>query len=73
MTKKPKKELEDLGKTVVKKVLGKKQPTVEVPIRALSNVNFNEKTNTLELGGRSATRSFFNVIFTSNPRLPREI
>jgi len=34
---------------------------IEVPIRALSNVIFNEKTKTLELGNKTSNRFFFNV------------
>jgi len=61
MNKKPKQALEDFGKDLVKEVLANRQPRMVVPIRALSNVTFNKKTETLQLGGRSAERNFFNV------------
>ena len=61
MTKKAKQAIEDLGKDLVKEVLAKKQPKMDVPIRALSNVTFNRKTNTLQLGNKKSERNFFNV------------
>ncbi|MDO8660847.1 MAG: DNA topoisomerase IV subunit A, partial [Candidatus Woesearchaeota archaeon] len=36
-------------------------PKIDVPIRALSNVSYNEKTRTLQLGNKSSERFFFNV------------
>ena len=53
--------LQELGEKVVKDVDKNKNPSVIVPIRALSNVIFNEKTKTLELGDKTSTRYFFNV------------
>lgn len=53
--------LKGLGEKVVKDVDKNKNPNIEVPIRALSNVIFNEKTKTLELGDKTSTRYFFNV------------
>ncbi|MBW2969629.1 DNA topoisomerase IV subunit A [Candidatus Woesearchaeota archaeon] len=58
---KPKQAIEELGKELVKDVLANKQPKMTVPIRALSNVSFNKKTETLELGNKTAERNFFNV------------
>lgn len=56
-----KKKLEDLGKEIVKDVMKGKQPIMNIPVRALSNIQFNEKTKTLELGNNRAERMFFNV------------
>ncbi|MEK6932250.1 MAG: DNA topoisomerase IV subunit A [Nanoarchaeota archaeon] len=53
--------LKELGQKVIKDVDKNKNPSVIVPIRALSNVIFNEKTKTLELGDKTSTRYFFNV------------
>ena len=53
--------LKELGEKVVKDVDKNKNPSVVVPIRALSNVIFNEKTKILELGDKTSTRYFFNV------------
>jgi DNA topoisomerase-6 subunit A len=38
-----------------------KNPAVEIPIRALSNVQFNEDKRIIELGDRKASREFFNT------------
>ncbi len=56
-----KKALEDLGKDLAKEALAGKSPTMSVPIRALSNVVFDKKSQTLQLGNKSSERSFFNV------------
>ena len=38
-----------------------KDPTLAIPVRALSNVSFNERRGLLEMGKRKQARSFFNV------------
>lgn len=53
--------LKEMGEKVIKDIDKNKNPSVIVPIRALSNVIFNEKTKTLELGDRTSTRYFFNI------------
>ncbi len=53
--------LKELGLKVIKDVEKNKNPSITVPIRALSNVIFNEKTKTLELGNKTSNRFFFNV------------
>ncbi|VVB80873.1 Type 2 DNA topoisomerase 6 subunit A [uncultured archaeon] len=58
---KPKEAIEELGKELVKDVLANKQPKMTVPIRALSNITFDRKTETLRLGNNTAERNFFNV------------
>jgi DNA topoisomerase-6 subunit A len=62
MTKNNAKEaIEDLGKDLAKDILGQKPPIMEVPVRALSNVSFDKKTQTLQLGDKVSERNFFNV------------
>jgi DNA topoisomerase VI subunit A len=39
----------------------RKDPTIAIPVRSLSNVNFNERRGLIELGKRKQARSFFNV------------
>ncbi|MEK6906939.1 MAG: DNA topoisomerase IV subunit A [Nanoarchaeota archaeon] len=53
--------LKELGNKIIKDIEKNKNPNIEVPIRALSNVIFNEKTRTLELGNKKSIRHFFNV------------
>jgi DNA topoisomerase-6 subunit A len=38
-----------------------KDPTFAIPIRALSNVSFNERKGLIEMGHKKQARSFFNV------------
>jgi DNA topoisomerase-6 subunit A len=38
-----------------------KDPTIAIPIRALSNVSFNPRKGLIEMGGKKQARSFFNV------------
>ena len=56
-----KKKLEDLGKRIVTELKKGTQPKIDVPVRALSNVSYNEKTKTLQLGNKISERFFFNV------------
>jgi DNA topoisomerase-6 subunit A len=39
----------------------RKDTTIAIPVRSLSNVNFNERRGLIELGKRKQARSFFNV------------
>jgi DNA topoisomerase VI subunit A len=54
-------KLKELGEKVIRDVDKNKNPSIIVPIRALNNIIFNEKTKTLEIGGKTSTRYFFNV------------
>jgi len=54
-------KLKELGEKVIKEIDKGKNPSITIPIRALSNVLFNERTRTLELGNKTSSRYFFNV------------
>src|SRR3989344_5257136 len=54
-------KLKELGEKVIKDIDKNKNPNIIVPIRALSNVVFNERTRTLEIGDKTSTRYFFNI------------
>lgn len=56
-----KQELEKLGKRIVSDINKGKNPEIELPVRALSNIVFDKKTCTLALGKNVAKRYFFNV------------
>ncbi|MDP3734477.1 MAG: DNA topoisomerase IV subunit A [Nanoarchaeota archaeon] len=58
---KAKQALEKLGKELAAKILAKQVPVIDIPIRALSNVQYNKKTETLELGNKKSERNFFHV------------
>lgn len=53
--------LEDKSKDIVKEILAGKPPVIEVPVRALSNVSYNEEDERLELGDKTSARNFFNI------------
>ena len=53
--------LKNLGEKIIGDINKNKNPNIIVPIRALSNVVFNERTRTLEIGDKTSTRYFFNI------------
>src|SRR3989344_4733926 len=59
--KKAEAELIELGKKLAKDIKSGKNPSIEFQVRGLRNVEFDKKTQKLELGERQATRTFFNV------------
>jgi DNA topoisomerase-6 subunit A len=58
---KTKEKLERLGKKVVKDIEGKQNPSIDIPIRGLSNVVYDDKSKSLSLGEKFSKRFFFNV------------
>ncbi|MBN1511016.1 MAG: DNA topoisomerase IV subunit A [Phycisphaerae bacterium] len=52
--------LAKLADAVVALAEKQKDPFVDIPIRALSNVSFNEKTRYIEMGDKTQRRNFFN-------------
>ncbi|MCD6371679.1 MAG: DNA topoisomerase IV subunit A [Candidatus Aenigmarchaeota archaeon] len=54
-------KLKKLGEKVWKEILREENPFIEIPIRSLSNVIFDEKTKTLTLGDKTAKRYFFHI------------
>lgn len=55
------KNLIELGTKIVREINKKKNPTITLPVRSLSNVKFDPKSKTVVLGKQLAQRSFFNV------------
>jgi DNA topoisomerase-6 subunit A len=55
------KNLKDFGTKIVKDIESGKNPSMDVPIRALSNVIYNPKSKMITLGNKMAKRYFFNV------------
>ena len=53
--------LEKFGKDLANQVKKEKNPSIELPVRSLSNISFDKKTRTLVLGKSMAKRFFFNV------------
>jgi DNA topoisomerase-6 subunit A len=50
----------ELAESVVELARNETDPFVDIPIRALSNVDFNAKTRYIEMGDRTQRRNFFN-------------
>lgn len=55
------KKLVGVADTVITAAQRKKDPTLTIPVRALSNVSFNERKGIIEMGNKKQARSFFNV------------
>ncbi|MEM7820733.1 MAG: DNA topoisomerase IV subunit A [Candidatus Aenigmatarchaeota archaeon] len=54
-------KLKQIGIKLAKDIGAGKNPTLDVPIRALSNVAYDPKTKLIMLGDKTAKRFFFNV------------
>ncbi len=61
VSKKTAQKIEKLADTVLRSVKGGQNPFVEIPIRSLANVKFNERRRLVELGNQKQKRYFFNV------------
>lgn len=59
--KKVDKELEKLGNNITEEINKKINPSINIPIRTLSNIIYDKKLGQLELGDKVAKRYFFNV------------
>ena len=55
------KKLVGMADVVIAAAQRSKDPTFAIPIRALSNVSFNQRKGMIEMGSRKQARSFFNV------------
>ncbi len=60
----PYNELISLGKSVVQDIYKEQNPAIELSVRGLSNVSYNEKSKTLKLGNKTAQRFFFHPSHT---------
>ena len=54
-------KLVGIADVVINAAQRRKDPTLAIPVRALSNITFNERRGLLEMGKRKQARSFFNV------------
>jgi DNA topoisomerase-6 subunit A len=54
-------KIEKLGGETLRQVKRSNNPSLEIPIRALSNVAFSKKHQLIELGDKVQSREFFNV------------
>ncbi len=58
---KPKEKLESLGRELTEQIRQGRAPTMSVPVRSLSNVEFDEKRRKLQIGSKRSEREFFNI------------
>ena len=59
--KQEKQSLKELGKKIVSDIDSEKNPSMDVPVKTLSNVFYDEKNRILRLGRNTSKRYFFNV------------
>ncbi|MBR9700464.1 DNA topoisomerase IV subunit A [Candidatus Woesearchaeota archaeon] len=64
MTKTPKDTLVGIGKNLTDGIKKGTPPKIHIPVRSLSNVEFDEKSQKLRIGARMSEREFFNVSHT---------
>ncbi len=57
----PQQKFRELGKDLSQQIQKGKNPEMEFGLRSLSNVVYDEKSRSLNLGKKTQTRSFFNV------------
>src|SRR5512139_1059565 len=55
------KKLIGIADTVITAAQRSQDPTLNIPVRSLANVNFNPKRGIIEMGRRKQERTFFNV------------
>jgi DNA topoisomerase-6 subunit A len=58
------KKLKELGSDVYESIEKKQEPSIELPVRTLTNVYFDPKTQTIKLGDKTSERQFLNVAHT---------
>jgi DNA topoisomerase-6 subunit A len=58
------KKLKALGKDVVKQIEKRGNPRLELPVRSLSNIYFDEKNGLIQLGDKRSERLYLNVAHT---------
>jgi DNA topoisomerase-6 subunit A len=55
------KKIESMADSVIQVASARKDPSLDIPIRALSNVSFDAKRRTLKMGSNKQVRNFFNL------------
>ncbi|MBU0898861.1 MAG: DNA topoisomerase IV subunit A [Nanoarchaeota archaeon] len=57
-------KLSGLGNKVLKDIKSVKDPDIQLPVRALSNIYFDEKSKLIKLGDKTSHRSYMNIAHT---------
>src|SRR3989344_2479056 len=58
------KKLGEMGEQILKQIDKGEQPSVDLPVRALSNIYFDKKSRTIKLGDKTSVRQFLNIAHT---------
>ncbi len=58
------KRLKGAGKEVYSQIMKGQNPTYELPVRSLGNIYFDQKSQTIKLGGKKSERQFLNIAHT---------
>jgi DNA topoisomerase-6 subunit A len=61
---KPKEEITKFGNNVLAQINQIRNPDIRLPVRALSNIYFDEKNKLIQLGDKVSHRSYMNVAHT---------
>jgi len=59
-----KKKLKNLGKNVLNQIEKKENLRIELPVRSLSNVYFDEKSGLIQMGNKTSQRYYLNIAHT---------
>ena len=54
-------KINKLAKDTLNQIKKNDNPTVDMPLRGISNVYFDEKTRIIQMGDKTSSRSFFNL------------
>lgn len=54
-------KIDRLARDVLNQIKKKDNPTMDMPLRGISNVYFNEKNKIIQMGDKTSSRSFFNL------------
>lgn len=64
MSKTMDKKIIDLAKRIVEEIYAKKNPSIDLPVRTLSNVYFDETDRLIKIGDKTSTRTYMNMAHT---------
>ena len=57
-------KLKEMGKTVFEQIEKGEHPSIELPIRSLNNIYFDQKSQTIKMGDKTSQRLFLNIAHT---------
>ncbi len=58
------KKIEDLAQKTLNQINNLEEPSLELPIRSISNIYFDEKSKTIKMGDKTSKRQFMNYAHT---------